>query len=435
MSRARLFKRAADWLKNCVKTKEKIAAAKDRQRAFRFAFGQLEERVVLDADFTFDGIDLALNNYSAGEDIEISETATHVTFTLGTGVWNGVDFGDLAGATTSTLSLAKTSAIETITSDGSGIDLNFGGVDLTSLASLSTFEAVAGDVTQSGSIDASLLANFVIDANNVSLLDLFNDFSTVDLTADVAEIVESDGFSLNNATLSDRLTLETVAGDLGLTGTIVAPNGLLLISGDAIAQSAGTIDAATLLVESVGDAVLDQLNSIGTGLPAGVIAGESGGDFVVTNTLDTLVGTVTINRNDGSPVSLTGIDALNVKLTAINLLVNAATTATENIVLDSDNGVTQNADGILKAAGLVLAGEGDFDLTQDNEIGTLVDPGKFAATVLGSINLTNLYGLMVAKISCWSDGLHGCQSWCRCRDRRTLVMNTSANNGDVESRR
>ena len=98
MSRARLFKRAADWLKNCVKTKEKIAAAKDRQRAFRFAFGQLEERVVLDADFTFDGIDLALNNYSVGEDIEIAETATHVTFTLGTGVWNGVDFGDLAGA-------------------------------------------------------------------------------------------------------------------------------------------------------------------------------------------------------------------------------------------------------------------------------------------------------------------------------------------------
>ncbi len=44
---------------------------------------------------------------------------------------------------------------------------NFGGVDLTSLASLTTFEAVAGDVTQSGSIDASLLANFVIDANNV----------------------------------------------------------------------------------------------------------------------------------------------------------------------------------------------------------------------------------------------------------------------------
>ena len=431
MSRARLFKRAADWLKNCVKTKEKIAAAKDRQRAFRFAFGQLEERVVLDADFTFDGIDLALNNYSAGEDIEISETATHVTFTLGTGVWNGVDFGDLAGATTSTLSLAKTSAIETITSDGSGIDLNFGGVDLTSLASLSTFEAVAGDVTQSGSIDASLLANFVIDANNVSLLDLFNDFSTVDLTADVAEIVESDGFSLNNATLSDRLTLETVAGDLGLTGTIVAPNGLLLISGDAIAQSAGTIDAATLLVESVGDAVLDQLNSIGTGLPAGVIAGESGGDFVVTNTLDTLVGTVTINRNDGSPVSLTGIDALNVKLTAINLLVNAATTATENIVLDSDNGVTQNADGILKAAGLVLAGEGDFDLTQDNEIGTLVDPGKFAATVLGSINLTNLYGLMVAKISSGAIVYTGINLGPGA-GTGDLVINTSANNGDID---
>ena len=56
---------------------------------------------------------------------------------------------------TSTLSLAKTSAIETITSDGSGIDLHFGGVDLTSLASLTTFEATAGDVTQSGSIDAS----------------------------------------------------------------------------------------------------------------------------------------------------------------------------------------------------------------------------------------------------------------------------------------
>ena len=857
MSRARLFKRAADWLKNCVKTKEKIAEAKDRQRAFRFAFGQLEERVVLDADFTFDGIDLAMDNYTVGEDIEIAETATHVTFTLGTGVWNGADFGDLAGTGTSTLSLAKTSAIETINSDGSGINHHFGGVDLTSLASLTTFDATAGDVTQSGGIDASTLSNFVIDANDVELLDASNDFSVVDLTAvvnidirdandidvtarsnglfatwvlasgniefsgdnsnhsqvdlnstiggsngditvadtsalqiligagtgnvdasdtdnhadnwiidsandvtlfdsgdttldvisatslsveagdveigdivgidvtsaffdvnslsdgiaingisateltinaatdvsltnnqvqkiagtiggsldlvnrgnlsidelvfgavtttglsvtgdftlttfnadvtqtaaatvggasqftlgtgsatldhvdndfnsvevvssdsfdlfdsnavaitaangndlsfesvdgttlngdligantvslvsgggvdqaggiidtpdltlagsglfnlislndigsggtglfdvlidgdlnltnenaveftrsagvtgdvsitlsdddltqaadtpvrfggtstftvglgdicldfgddtadtindndlnvvnivsaGVAEIVEFDGFTLNDATLTDRAILETVAGDLGLSGTIVSPNGLLLISGGVISQSAGTIDASTLLVDSFGDAVLDQLNSIGTGLPAGVIAGVSGGDFVVTNSLTTLVGTVTINRKDGSPKTLVGVEALNFKLTALQILVNAATTATENIVLDSENGVTQNADGILKAAGLVLAGEGDFDLTQDNEIGTLVDPGKFAASVLGSISLTNLNGLMIAKISCGAMVYTGVNLGAGA-GTGDLVLNTSANDGDV----
>ena len=49
MSRARLFQRAANWLKNCIKTKEQVQQVKDRRRAFKFAFGQLEERVVLDA--------------------------------------------------------------------------------------------------------------------------------------------------------------------------------------------------------------------------------------------------------------------------------------------------------------------------------------------------------------------------------------------------
>ena len=59
-----------------------------------------------------------------------------------------------------------------------------------------------------------------------------NDLNIVNIvSADVAEIVEFDGFTLNDATLTDRLILETVAGDLGLTGTIVSPNGLLLISG------------------------------------------------------------------------------------------------------------------------------------------------------------------------------------------------------------
>lgn len=282
----------------------------------------------------------------------------------------------------------------------------------------STFTVGLGDICLDGGDDTP-------DAINDNDLNIVNIVS-----ADVAEIVEFDGFTLNDATLTDRAILETVAGDLGLTGTIVSPNGLLLISGGAISQSAGTIDASTLLVDSTGDAVLDQLNSIGTGLPAGVIAGVSGGDFVVTNSLTTLVGTVTINRKDGSPKTLVGVEALNFKLTALQILVNAATTATENIVLDSENGVTQNADGILKAAGLVLAGEGDFDLTQDNEIGTLVDPGKFAASVLGSISLTNLYGLMIAKISCGAMVYTGVNLGAGA-GTGDLVLNTSANDGDV----
>ena len=65
MSRARLFQRATNWLQKITSCKKEIQERKEQNRGFRFAFGQLEERVVLNADFSFGSGVLDLTNYSS----------------------------------------------------------------------------------------------------------------------------------------------------------------------------------------------------------------------------------------------------------------------------------------------------------------------------------------------------------------------------------
>ena len=243
MSRARLFKRAADWVKNCIRTKEQVRETRERRRAFRFAFGQLEERVVLDADFSFDGVNVLMDNYasSGAEALAVSETATHYEFTLNEGVWTGSDGSGVAGNGLSTLSVEKSSGVQTITSDGSGINVEFAAVDFGSAGTVTDIDFTAGDITQTGAIDASTV-NAGFSGTTITLNNAANDFDVVNLASvAAAEIVEQDGMTVNDAVASDRVILETVAGDLTLTGNIVSPNGLMLLSGNSIIQTSGTV--------------------------------------------------------------------------------------------------------------------------------------------------------------------------------------------------
>ena len=227
-----------------------------------------------------------------------------------------------------------------------------------------------------------------------------NDLNIVNiLNATTAEIVDSNHVTINDANLTDRGIFESEFGDLNLTGTIISPNGLILLAGVSINQTSGTISTPEVLMDANGDANLGQINSIGNGAP-GVVAGEAGGDFIVNSQYAITVDTVSLTRKDGTVVSFTGIDAAKIKIEALRILATAALTASGDIVLDSQDGFSQNANGVLQAAGIVLAGNGDFFLTETNQIGSPTDLGNFAAAVFGSIHFENLYGLLVASIAC-----------------------------------
>lgn len=250
------------------------------------------------------------------------------------------------------------------------------------------------------------------------------------LSASIAEVVDTNDLTVNDATLTNRLILETEFGDMSLTGNIVSPNGLLLLSGGSINQTGGTVDTPEVLMNAGGDAILGEVNSIGNGA-AGVIAGTAGGEFFVNSQFGINIDSVTINRKDGTPVTYTGIDAAKVKVEALSVLVTAATTATDLISIDSDNGVSQNAAGILTAAGIILTGEGDFFLTQANLIGSAIDPGKIAVAVLGTIDINNEFGLLAATLVCGTStfvGINvGTDSGTYSGD---LTVDTTSSNGD-----
>lgn len=259
-----------------------------------------------------------------------------------------------------------------------------------------------------------------------------NDFNIVNvLNSTVTEIVDTNDMTVNDAVTSDKLILETEFGDMTLTGNIVAPNGLILLSGGGINQTGGSITAPQVVVDAGLDALLGQTNSIGNGAP-GVIAGQAGGELFINSQFGLQVNTVTLTRKDGTVVTLTGLDAAKIHLKALNILFTAAANATDNIVLDSAGGVAQNINGILRAAGIVLLGNGDFFLTEANEIGSAIDPGKFAADVLGTINFENQFGLLVASIACGPTTYVGVNVGTGGGTYSgDLILNTSANNGDI----
>ncbi len=310
MSRARLFQRATNWLQKITSCKKEIQDRKEQNRGFRFAFGQLEERVVLNADFSFGSGVLDLTNYSSSgaEELTVSDTATHYEFALAEGTWNGFNSADVSGAGTSVLSLDKSAgSLTSIRSDSGGLNTVFASMDFTSNPGLA-LEVTAGDVTQTGMIDASNIGVSINSSGNVVLDDVLNNFESFSLVGAVsAEIADADDITLAQLDVTDSLSV--AAGQTIFLNADTAADTVRLDAGEGVQQDAGVfIDSDELLVTGFGGFFLNGANRLGDSFGPGHLAVDVEGSFQLSNNFEVEFSTVEFTFADTSSVSFDGVE-------------------------------------------------------------------------------------------------------------------------------
>lgn len=346
MSRARLFQRAANWLKNCIQTKEQAEETQKRRQAFQFAFGQLEERVVLDADFTWNGTTVDMKNFSSlgAEAVDIDETGTHYEFTLAEGTWSGFDSASVFGNGTSTLSVDKASGVGVIEINAAGIDAHFNAVDLDGPGTITELAVSAGNVTQSGAILADTVHSS-FSGQGINLTNTGNDFGQMSIAgADWFELVDIDDISLEQGTATNQISIDA-GGHIQLNSDINVDKLRIRSLGGLTQDDTTLISTEEFLVQGEGDFDFSGRNRIGDVVTAGKIAADLDGSLTLINDVDINADTLAFTLNSGGVVNLIGIQ------------IDAGASTGDLSITTSLDDVGQDA-----ASPMVIAGEASFDV-------------------------------------------------------------------------
>ncbi|MEC9093735.1 MAG: hypothetical protein VX438_13570, partial [Planctomycetota bacterium] len=378
MSRARLFQRAANWLKNCIKTKQQVQQRKDRRRAFKFAFGQLEERVVLDADFTFTGVDLLMDNYSSlgGESLDVSETNDYYNFTLSEGVWSGADSPTVFGDGTNTLSVEKNSSgIESLTSDGAGIDLNFQTIDFDAAGTLIDLDFAAGDISQTGAINADFVSSIQFAGGEIDLSNTGNNFNFAVLNGSTVLVDDKDDITIELSS-TGAAVIES-AGEINIADSSV-DSGVLRVNSLA---NGGT--GADINIDSTS--AFNMIINAGVG---NVDGNDAANDFnfvkVEAAGQADFYSLSTINLRDISANKLS-VDAENIQIVG-NIATNSTLLNSADIIKTSTGSISTSELSILSTSNTALdAGT--------NSIGSL------AGSIGGDFDLVNATNLNIEELT------------------------------------
>ena len=399
------------------------------QKTTSLRLRKLEDRRLLNADFTLVGTDLTLFDFD-GTDLEVSDGMADVgngneavyIFELDAGEdWLS---GDIAGvadvsANMRTLTVAQ-SAVETLLIEDSGFtsdvavtfaDGGASSIDLSGLTSVTISDA--GNIGLGSDDDVSISTLILEDVGTVTLDDADSDFDTIEVTggttvADLT-IVDTDEIELNGITSAAAIDVTaggtiTVSGALDATGNnidLVATNGGVTIQDDltasniditgegAISQDAATvITAAELSVEQTdvtADVDIDLCED--NAVDQFAADNDSAGGEVSFHSVNAL----TVGDVNG----VTGVttDNGNVSLeSTMNLTIdNAITVGSGDIALDS--GMTLDVNVALSTTGDVLL-DTESALALDQAItGTevrIITDGALTQTNAGLITATTL---------------------------------------------
>lgn len=357
MSRARLFQRAAKWLKSRVQNQQAAESSRDRRRALKFAFGQLEERVVLDADFTWNGADLRLDAFTSlgSEALEVAETATHYQFTLNEGTWSGIDTATVSGDGNSTLSVEKSSGVQRIIADATGINIDFAGVDFDAAGTLTEIHFAGEDLSQTGAVLADTVGQVLLEGSHIEMRHTGNDFGSLMLDADVAEIGDIDDIVLDEVNVGTALSV-AADGSILLADDISVPK-IHLHAGDGVTQQASTfVGTMELLLSGEGDFVLTESNRIGQSFTAGKLAADIEGSLSLNNDFDLEVDELTYDFLDASSANLLGVT------------IGTGSSTGNLTITTSQDDITQTVGGKVVVAGLASFDVGVGDVALANAV-------------------------------------------------------------------
>jgi hypothetical protein len=292
---------------------------------------------------------------------------------------------------------------------------------------------VVGALTQSASIlvqgDSTIDATQEVcltggDCDGDGLND--NDFvGTVSATGSTVEIVDRNALVVGDVVATDDVFLrsgDNGSGALTLDGDVTttsATGQVLLQSDNGATQSAGSVITANdLLVggdaADEGTGVFDLSgNNVVNNLAANVV-----GELRLDNTIAIVVDSLSYSSACLTTEAINGVTATDkIRIEASGITLNQAVTS-DTVFLVSDNGVTQNANGVITSTNLMLQGMGSFGLDNANN-----DTDFLAADIVGSLDYFDVDEVTVATLTCDGETICGLGI--------TGDLNLTTNNGDL----
>ncbi len=343
---------------------------------------KLEQRRVLNADFTLTGTNLDLFNFSeaiaGNQALAISDAGLTIDFTLNDGTWNGVDADGLniilsAGDTVLSVTKDFLTSLGVVNISIDGFDLAAMNVsvtnntDLTALTGLLDIES-GGNITQTGSlaVGQSELTGASIQLDNAA-----NDFDNVAivttgaLTPTDAHLVDVDDLTVDSAEAVTKLRFE--ADGIALNGPISATT-VFLGSTNGVTQAlAGTITADELILQGSG-----AFNLNNSGNDVNLLAADVANNLTYVDQDDVTIARLTCDLD-----TIVGVDVGG------NFVLNTSA---------GNGNILQNNDAAIIVAGTtdLVAGNGQVCLLGADNDGDTINDNDFVGSVDASGSVVEL---------------------------------------------
>ncbi len=235
--------------------------------------------------------------------------------------------------------------------------------------------SAGGDITQSGAIVVAGTATFTATANNITLTNAGNDFSTVLVSSAVnVTLVDANAIDLGASVISGTLDVTTSgaitdSGNLSVTGTATFVAGA---ANDITLNSAGN-DFSTVFTTTANNVTLVDVNAIA--FEGGTISGNL---IVTSNGAITNSASMTV----GGTATFTAGAANNITLNGVSDFATFRVVSGNNVAVYDLNGIDLGASTI----------SGTFDVTASGDVtdsGALVVTGTTQFFVTDNITLDN----------------------------------------------
>ncbi len=342
---------------------------RDRILAFhdqiRLDMERLEPRCLLNADFSFDGNWLQLDNFTAGETLTILEGPASYEFELSGGLWQGSDGPGVSGNGLAILSADKS----TLNSASGGIsvedsfnvdfDVTFESLDLSNLAG-QLLTSGLGSIEQSAG-SSVLLPNVRLSGQNVILNEVANDFGNASVFATQAMLHDVNEIQIGDSAISGDFLLSAGGLVSSLSASAIHVGGLLDLSSDTEIR--------------FGDAADVQTSQVSFRTPGAAIIIMQDVEFTGSNMADTLL---VISAGD-----ISDADDAVIRVSGHATFIANELTGSINLADDPN----QNATGPASTTDVIEIGNfASFEARQIRVGIDGADPGSGAHAAFGLLN-------------------------------------------------
>ncbi len=416
------------------RNKKNLPSAQKSSSHVDFGYTQLEKRQVLNADFLFDGFSLQLNNFVDSnaldpDNVTITRAGNDYIFTLGDGVWSGMDTSggmgaSIAGLGTNTLTVTDAGGdlVSIVMTDDTAdtFDVEFGSFSFNGNFDINAGNGTFGNLTQTAGIQMTDLS---FNVDTATLNNAANDFDTLAGTSnnDTSISDVDDITNLNLTSTNGNLTVNA-GGGVSITGIDaqsgnldITANGLitdggagsLLVAGTTALNAGGNDISLTSVTndfdtDNSGDAVtitnannvtIDDANSIIFGnVAANDLSVDAGGnvDFQGTVNANSLDVNTLVNGGAGGNVTDTGLGELNVTNNA-NFVVGAGDVNLDTAAVHNFGTISFTSTGsvtIVEADNTEVTGNNTAGTLNLNSAGSITDAANTSIVVTGQATFT-----------------------------------------------